>query len=204
MNDSNNTKKIFVQNIVINSLRSQQKIILTIISFDIAATFLDDNQIAHVRFKIFLNFNNQNICDINKNTNRATLIKKTKLIFWNETFMQRKYNMLIVNCIFFNFCDVDKIVFFNNKIVCFCNDFKQCLFIYFNKFENTIIVIYFQHVLFWKNVNFFWLKINMRFRNSRLNAQKQQNATQFVAKMLKIDNAIITHVSSNNNYNWVF
>ena len=44
----------------------------------------------------------------------------------------------------------------------------------------------------------------MRFRDLRLNAQKRQDATRFVAKMLKIDNAIIIYVSSNNNYDWVF
>ena len=81
LNDSNGTEKIFVQNIVISNLRSQQKIVLTIASFDIAATFFDGDQTVHVRFKISLNFDIQSICDINKNTNRTTLIKKTKLIF---------------------------------------------------------------------------------------------------------------------------
>ena len=148
MNDSGGTKKIFVQNIVINNLRSQQKIVLAIIFFDIAGTFFDNGQIAYVWFKISLNFDNQNICDINKNTNRTTLIKKTKLIFWNEIFMQRKYDILVVNCTFFNFYDVDKIVFFNDKVVCFCNNFKQCLFVCFNKPKGTIIAIYFQHAFF--------------------------------------------------------
>ena len=62
--------------------------------------------------------------------------------------MQQKYDILIVSCTFFNFDDVDKIVFFDNKIVCFCDDFKQCLFVYLNKFKNTIIVICFQHAFF--------------------------------------------------------
>ena len=39
----------------------------------------------------------------------------------------------------------------------------------------------------------------MRFRNSRLNAQKQRDTTRFAAKMLKIDNTITTYVSNNNN-----
>ena len=38
----------------------------------------------------------------------------------------------------------------------------------------------------------------MRFRNSRLSAQKQQNATRFVTKVLKINNTITIHVSNNS------
>ena len=87
LNDSNDTNKIFVQNIVITKLRFQQNIVLTITFFDIVVIFFDDDQIVYVRFKIFLNFNNQNICNIKKNTNRTTFLKTTKLIFWNEIFM---------------------------------------------------------------------------------------------------------------------
>ena len=62
--------------------------------------------------------------------------------------MQRKYDMLVVSCTLFNFYDVDKTVFFDDKIVCFCDNFKQCLFVCFNKFKNTIITICFQHAFF--------------------------------------------------------
>ena len=41
----------------------------------------------------------------------------------------------------------------------------------------------------------------MRFRDSRLSAQKQRDATRFATKMLEIDNAIIIYVSSNSNDN---
>ena len=75
------TGKTFVQNTVMGSLRSQQKIVLAVASSGIAATLLDGGQTAHARFKIPLNSDNQSICDINKGTDRAALMKKTKLIF---------------------------------------------------------------------------------------------------------------------------
>ena len=203
MNDLNNTNKIFVQNIVITKLRFQQNIVLTIIFFDIAAIFFDNNQIAHVRFKIFLNFNNQNICNIKKNTNRATFLKTTKLIFWNETFMQQKYDILIVNCIFFNICDVKKIVFFDNKMICFCDNFKQCLSVCSCKSRNIIIIICLLHFFFWKNVIIFRLIINIKLRNSKLNKQKRRDAARFVKQMLKVNNAIIIVISNNNEHDWI-
>ena len=39
----------------------------------------------------------------------------------------------------------------------------------------------------------------MRFRNSRLSAQKQRDTTRFAAKVLEIDNAITIYVPSDNN-----
>ena len=81
LNDSDDTSKIFVQNIVMTKLRSQQSIVLAVAFFDIAATLLDDDQTAYARFKIFLNFNNESICNIKKSTDRTTLLKTTKLIF---------------------------------------------------------------------------------------------------------------------------
>ena len=54
LNDSNSTNKIFVQNIVITKLQLQNYIVLTITFFDIAVTFFNNDQTAHVRFKKIL------------------------------------------------------------------------------------------------------------------------------------------------------
>ena len=203
LNDFENTNKIFVQNIVMIKLRSQNKIVLTITFFDIAAIFLDDDQTAHVRFKISLNFDNENICNIKKNTNRTTFLKTTKLIFWNEVFMQRKFDMLVISRIFSDICDVNEIVSFDDKMIIFCDDFKQTLSICFNKFKNIIIICCLQHAFFWSKIKIFRLKINMRFRNFNLNARKRINVFKFAAKILQIDNAITTHIFNDNQKNWI-
>ena len=51
LNDSSETNKTFVQNIVMNKLRFEKIIVFVVISFDITIILLNDNSIAHVRFK---------------------------------------------------------------------------------------------------------------------------------------------------------
>ena len=117
--------------------------------------------------------------------------------------MQRKYDMLIVSRILFDICDVKKIVSFDDKVICFCDDFKQCLSVCSCKSRNIIIIICLLHFLFWKDVIILRLIINMRLRNSRLSEQKRRDAARFVVEMLKIDNATIIVISNDNDHDWV-
>ena len=55
---------------------------------------------------------------------------------------------MIVNKIFFDFCDVDERMSFEEKIVCFCENFKQCLFVVVNKSRNIVINMNFQKFSF--------------------------------------------------------
>ena len=203
LNDSDDTSKIFVQNIVMTKLRSQQSIVLAVASFDIAATLLDGDQTAHARFKISLNFNNESICNIKKNTNRAALLKTAKLIFWDEALMQRKYDMLTVSRTLSDICDVKKTVPFDDKMICFCDDFRQCLSVCPCKPRDTIIATCLLHSPFWKDVIILRLTINMRLRNPRLSEQRRRDAARFVVEMLKVDNATTTVISNDNDHDWV-
>ena len=87
LDDSESIDKIFVQNIVMTKLRFENRIVFVVASSSIVVTLLNDDQTAHARFKISLNFDAFNICDIKKNTNRCELIRKTNLIFWDKTLM---------------------------------------------------------------------------------------------------------------------
>ena len=60
------TKKIFVQNIVMRKFRFEKFIVLVVAIFDIIVTLLNDDQIAHARFKISLDSNFQSLDDIDK------------------------------------------------------------------------------------------------------------------------------------------
>ena len=205
LDDSEKTEKIFVQNIVMIKLRAiefqnESIIVFAIIFSDIAITFLDDDFIAHSRFKISLNIIEKNTCNIKKNNNRCEFIRKIKLIFWNEIFMQRKWNFMIVNKIFFDFCDVDEIIVFEKKIVCFCENFKQCLSVVVNKSRNIVINMNFQKFFFWRQMNILFLIINMRLQNLSLNDQDRQKAIEFARDVLDIDNAMIT--KNNKMISW--
>ena len=57
LDDSNDINKIFVQNIVIIKLRFENIIVLFVVFYDIATTFLNSDQTIYTRFKISLDFN---------------------------------------------------------------------------------------------------------------------------------------------------
>ena len=172
-------------------LRFENRIVLVVASSNIIVTLLNDDQTTHARFKISLDFDALNICDIKKSTNRCELIRKTNLIFWDETLMQRKHEMIAINRTINDLCDVDKNILFNDKIVCFCDDFKQYLSIVFNKSSRTIINICIQDVFFWDEIHLLRLNINMRLHDFNLIEQKRREIAQFAKKMLKIDDVVI-------------
>ena len=60
---------------------TRNHIVLIVIFSNIVVILLNENQIAHVRFKISSNFTFQNTCNIKKIIDRDTLIKQIKLIF---------------------------------------------------------------------------------------------------------------------------
>ena len=191
LNDFKDTNKIFVQNIVLSKLRFENFIVFVVASFDIAVILLNENQIVHFQFKISLNFDENSFCNISKNTKLIELIQRTKLIFWNEFFMQRKFDMLVVNRIIFDLCfEMNEFISFDNKIVYFCENFKQCTFVCSNVKKSIIMNINLKATLFWLEITVFSLSINMRLQNFFLSAENKIVVAQFANEILIIDNEI--------------
>ena len=203
LDDSNDTKKIFVQNIVMNKFRFEEHIVFVVASFDIVATLLNDNQTAHVRFKIFFNSIAESTCNIKKKIDRNNLLKQIKLIFWDEFLMQRKFDMLTINRTLFDICDVDERVFFKSKMIYFCDDFRQILSVCSSRNKNHIVDTSLQKISFWKKMNILHLIENMRLRNSNLFEQRRLETIEFVEKILNIDNVIITVIFNDDDKNWI-
>ena len=56
--------------------------------------------------------------------------------------MQYKFDMFVVNRIIFDLCfEINEFISFDDKIVCFYENFKQCTFIYLNVKKNIIMNI---------------------------------------------------------------
>ena len=141
LDDSESIDKIFVQNIVIIKLRFEKSVVLVVSSSSIVVTLLNNDQATHARFKNLLNFDAFNIYNIKRNTNRWELIRKTNLIFWNEFLMQRKHDIVAINRTINDLYDVEENISFDNKIVCFCDDFKHSLSIVFNRLSRINVNI---------------------------------------------------------------
>ena len=82
--DFDDIDKTFVQNIVLNKFRFENYIVLIVIFSNIFVTLLNENQIAHIRFKISLNLTIENTYNIKKKnrwrqfdqTNQIDILKR--------------------------------------------------------------------------------------------------------------------------------
>ena len=191
LDDLENIDKLLVQNIVIIKLYFENRIVLVVASSSINVTLLNNDQMIHVRFKISLEFDTSNICNIKKSTNRYELIRKTNLIFWDETFTQRKHNIITINRTINNLCDVAKSISFDDKIVCFYDNFKQCLSIISNKSSKISINISIQNAFFWDEIYLFRININIRLHNLSFIESERHKIAQFAKKILKINDVVI-------------
>lgn len=98
LQSSADTDKIFLYCTLCNYYWAMSKIIMCVISFNIAALLLLSNQTLHFCFKISLKLHEFSVCFINKNTQLANLLQNTVLIIWNEMFMQHKYCFKVMHC----------------------------------------------------------------------------------------------------------
>nr|GEY14846.1 hypothetical protein [Tanacetum cinerariifolium] len=85
------TRKTFIWKTLSAALRSKGEIVLNVASSGIAALLLSGGRTAHSRFAIPINIHEESFCSINPNSDLAALIKKAKLIIWDETPMIHKH-----------------------------------------------------------------------------------------------------------------
>jgi Helitron helicase-like domain at N-terminus/PIF1-like helicase len=85
------TGKTFVENLLLSYVRSTGGIALAVASSGIASILLDGGRTGHSRFKIPLDIQQDSTCDIKTQTTLADLIRRTKLIIWDEAPAQHRY-----------------------------------------------------------------------------------------------------------------
>ena len=62
--------------------------------------------------------------------------------------MQRKYDIITINCTISNLYDMNESISFDNKIICFCKNFKQCIFVCLNVKKRIIVNMNLKTTLF--------------------------------------------------------
>ncbi|XP_071727922.1 uncharacterized protein [Rutidosis leptorrhynchoides] len=83
-------KKTFLWKILSAALRSKGKILLNVASSGIAALLLSGGRTAHSRFGIPIDPTDESFCRILPGSNLAGLIRRAKLIIWDEAPMVNK------------------------------------------------------------------------------------------------------------------
>nr|GEW44806.1 ribonuclease H-like domain, reverse transcriptase, RNA-dependent DNA polymerase [Tanacetum cinerariifolium] len=84
------TGKTFLYKTLTAALRSKGQIVLNVASSGIASLLLDGGRTAHSRFAIPINIVEYSMCTISADSDLAELIRKAKLIIWDEAPMINK------------------------------------------------------------------------------------------------------------------
>ena len=97
IDDSEETEKTFVKNLILAYVHTHDGIALSVASFDIASILLDGDRTSHARFRIFLDILTDSNCNIKAQSIFADLLRRTTLIIWNEASAQNRYCFEAVN-----------------------------------------------------------------------------------------------------------
>ncbi|XP_076911125.1 uncharacterized protein LOC143568997 [Bidens hawaiensis] len=119
------TGKTFLWKTLSSAIRSQGNIVLNVASSGIASLLLFGGRTAHSRFHIPINLNEDSSCVMERGSDEAELLEKTKLIIWDEAPMTHKHTFQALD----KSCkDVLKSnSLFGGKVVVFGGDFRQIL-----------------------------------------------------------------------------
>ncbi|XP_076038877.1 uncharacterized protein LOC143024048 [Oratosquilla oratoria] len=91
INAPGGTEKSFFLNVLLDAVRSKEKIALAVASSGIAATVLHGGRRAHNMFRIpIMEHNEVRSCNVKRNTEMANLLEMTSLIVWDEAVMANK------------------------------------------------------------------------------------------------------------------
>nr|GEU40512.1 DNA helicase [Tanacetum cinerariifolium] len=122
------TGKTSLWRTLINSMRSEGKIVLAVASLGIASLLLPAGRTAHSRFKLPLDLTDESLCNIKKNTNAASLLAKTSLIIWDESPMNDIRCFEALDMTLRDVLDAPKKLF-GGKTIVLGGDFRQTLLV---------------------------------------------------------------------------
>jgi hypothetical protein len=91
------TGKTYIENLILNDVRSRGDIALAVASLGIVALLLSGGQTAHSYLKIPIALDCMSFCYIRKHDDLVVLIRQTKLILWDEAPMTNKLAFEVVD-----------------------------------------------------------------------------------------------------------
>nr|GLL17392.1 uncharacterized protein LOC109154751 [Ipomoea trifida] len=155
------TGKTFLYKCLLATVRSRKWIALATASSGIAASILPGGRTAHSTFKIPIDGDDKYVCNIGKRTAEATLLKKCRLILWDEASMANRRAIESVDTTLRDIMDTDQI--FGGKVVVFGGDFRQTLLVIrYGKKEDFIEASLVKSPLIWPTIRRLKLVQNIR------------------------------------------
>ncbi|XP_066316344.1 uncharacterized protein [Miscanthus floridulus] len=163
------TGKMFLWNCIVNHLRSQNKIVLTVASSGVASLLLPAGCIAHSRFKIPCDLDETSICDIKRGTMLAELIQITSLVIWDEALMTHRVAFEAVDRTFWDIqsqnCSEVAHLLFGGKVVVLGGDLRKILPVIEGGTQAQVINAAIVNSPLWSCVTVLSLTKNMRNEN---------------------------------------
>jgi len=90
--------KTFVYKTLCHRIRADGQIVLCVASSGIAALLLPGGRTAHSTFSIPVDgLCEDSVCNINKNSKQAIMLRRVQLIIWDEAAMQHRYVRNLLN-----------------------------------------------------------------------------------------------------------
>ncbi|XP_027770897.1 ATP-dependent DNA helicase PIF1-like [Solanum pennellii] len=119
------TGKTYLYRALLANVRSRGMIGLATATSGVAASILPGGRTAHSRFEIPLQTSESTMTNMSKQSGVAKLIRKAKVIIWDEAPMAKRQTIETVDRSFRDIMDIDKP--FGGKVMVFGGDFRQVL-----------------------------------------------------------------------------
>ena len=187
------TGKTYLFNAILNVTRSAQDgFALAVASSGTAALLLDGGRTAHSTFKIPLNVSPRSMCGVSPTSVVAELIRKTKVIVWDESSMISRAILEAVDRTFkdiFSKDDADLAsVPFGGRLMVFGGDFRQVLPVIPKASRCEIVNQSLNRSFLWRYVVVKKLRINMRVQQALTdnNIALSNELQQFADMLLEV------------------
>ena len=160
--------KTFLYDCLLSTVREGGNISLAVASTGLASLLLPNAVTAHKRFKLPVAniLTPEASCNINKESEQADLIRKAKLIVWDEAPTMHRYHFEAVDRCLRDICgEMDKP--FGGKVVVLWGDFRQCLPVIKRASRPEVVSAALSRASFWPGVKVLRLHQNMRVATMR-------------------------------------
>jgi hypothetical protein len=97
------TRKTFLYRALLETVRSQNKLVVATTTSGVAASIMPGGRTAHSRFKIPLTLDNKQGCGFTKQCGTAKLLHQASLIIWDEASMIKRQ---AVEALDYSMCDI--------------------------------------------------------------------------------------------------
>ena len=179
------TGKTFVWNTLSSAIRSQGEIVLNVASSGIAALLLPKGRTTHSRFKIPINLTEESFCNIPKDSPLAGLMRKVKLIIWDEAPMTHKHAFEALDRTLRDIIPNASNKPFGGKTIVFGGDFRQVLPVIVKGTREEIVNASTNHSYIWDDCTILKLTTNMRLKSST-DEKDSKEIKEFADWILKV------------------